>query len=234
MVWDRLREVAVPDSRFHLDFSMFIPDYAGSGRMIDALHSLPFYAGAGPVFVTPDNNLQELRGVLLRERRPLVMTTYGILRGFLFFAPGAVADTAIDYAASLDGAEQFARRVGLEQLRSLGPLDFLVKGASAVNQDGIRFGKGHGYFDVEWGLLRDIGLVDEDSPVVACVHDVQFIDEELESRETDTLVDWVITPTRTIGIDRRRKKPEGIRWDLLDPHLLASIPPLVELRDLSC
>ena len=54
MVWDRLREVVVPDSRFHLDFSMFIPDYAGSEQTIDALRSLPFYAGAGPVFVTPD------------------------------------------------------------------------------------------------------------------------------------------------------------------------------------
>jgi 5-formyltetrahydrofolate cyclo-ligase len=232
MVWDRLREVAVPDSRFHLDFSMFIPDYAGSERMIDALRSLPFYAGTGPVFVTPDNNLQQLRGVLLRERRPLLMTTYGVLRGFLLFAPGSVADAAIDYAASLDGAEHFGRRVGLDELRSLGRLDFLVTGASAVNRDGIRFGKGHGYFDVEWGLLWDIGLVGEESPVVACVHDLQFVDEELESRETDTLVDWVITPTRTISIDRRTEKPKGIRWDLLDPHLLASIPPLMELREL--
>ncbi len=83
---------------------------------------------------------------------------------------------------------------------------------------------------MEWALLWDIGLVGEDSPVVACVHDVQFVDEDLESRETDTLVDWVLTPTRTIRIEHRSEKPGGIRWDLLDPQLLATIPPLQELR----
>ena len=99
-----------------------------------------------------------------------------------------------------------------------------------MNGDGIRFGKGHGYFDVEWALFRDIGLAGEDSPVVACVHDVQYVEEELDSRETDTLVDWVLTPTRTIHVERRREKPRGIRWELLDPTLLATIPPLQELR----
>lgn len=229
-VWDRLREVAVPDSRFHLDFSMYIPDYPGSDRIPDALRALPCYPGDGPVFVTPDNGLQGLRAALLRERRPMLMTTYGILRGFLFFAPGAVPEGSIEYASSLDGAERFGERYDLDSLRSLGVLDFLVTGASAVNVDGIRFGKGHGYFDVEWALLRDIGSVGEESPVIACVHDVQYLEVELDARETDTLVDWVVTPARTIRIDRRGPKPGGIRWDLLDPELLATIPPLQELK----
>jgi 5-formyltetrahydrofolate cyclo-ligase len=229
-VWDRLREVAVPDSRFHLDFSMYIPDYPGSELIPKALRSLPCYSGRGPVFITPDNNLQGLRAALLREGRPMLMTTYGIYRGFVFFPPGSVPQDSIEFASSLDGAERFGLSYDLEAVRSVGRLDFLVTGASAVNGDGIRFGKGHGYFDVEWALFRDIGLADEDSPVVACVHDVQYVEEELDPRETDTLVDWVLTPTRTIHIERRREKPRGIRWELLDPTLLATIPPLQELR----
>jgi 5-formyltetrahydrofolate cyclo-ligase len=209
---------------------MFIPDYAGSELIPAAVQALPFYRGTGPVFVTPDNNLQSLRAALFREGRPLLMTTYGIFRGFLFFPAGSVPDGSIEYAASLDGAERFGRSYDLGLVRSLGSLDFLVTGASAVNRDGIRFGKGHGYFDVEWALLRDIGSVQEESPVVACVHDVQYVDDELDARDTDTLVDWVVTPTRSIRIERRKPKPGGIRWDLLDPKLLATIPPLQQLR----
>jgi 5-formyltetrahydrofolate cyclo-ligase len=230
VVWDRLKEVAVPDSRFHLDFSMFIPDYAGSDGIHAALKRLQFYEGTGAVFVTPDNNLERLRAELLRERRALLMTTYGILRGFVYFEPGSVPESSIDFAASLDGAERFGALYDLEAVRSLRRLDYLVTGASAVNRDGIRFGKGHGYFDVEWALLRDIGLVDEESPVVACVHDVQYLDEELPALPTDTLVDWIVTPTRTIQVRRKQPKPAGIRWDVLDPVLLASVPPLRELE----
>jgi 5-formyltetrahydrofolate cyclo-ligase len=230
IVWERLRDVAVPDSRFHLDFSMFIPDYPGSERIPEMVRQLPFYVGTGPVFVTPDNNLYSLRAALLRESRPLLITTYGILRGFVYFAPRSVPEHHIDFAASLDGAERFGTRLDLEGVRSLGRLDFLVTGASAVNRNGIRFGKGHGYFDLEWALLREVGSVDEDSPVVACVHDVQYVDEDLPSEPTDTLVDWIVTPTRTIRVSRRSPKPSGIRWDLVDPELVASIPPLQELR----
>ena len=230
VVWDRLREVAVPDSRFHLDFSMYIPDYPGSGAIHATLRGLSFYEGLRAVFVTPDNNLESLRAALLREGRPLLMTTYGILRGFLYFPPGSVPGPSIEFAASLDGAERFGTPYDLDALTTLRTLDFLVTGASAVNRDGIRFGKGHGYFDVEWALLREIGLVGEESPVVACVHDVQYLDEDLPALPTDTLVDWVVTPTRTIRVRRMQTKPAGIRWDVLDPVLLANVPPLGELK----
>ena len=29
-IWSRLREVALPDSRFHLDFAEVIPDFQGN------------------------------------------------------------------------------------------------------------------------------------------------------------------------------------------------------------
>jgi 5-formyltetrahydrofolate cyclo-ligase len=229
-VWERLRNVAVPDSRFHLDFSMYIPDYEGSERIHEAIRRLPFYEGTGAVFVTPDNNLQSLRAGFLRERRPLLITTYGILRGFVFFSPGNVPPGSEDYAASLDGAERFGTRLDLQAIAQLERLDFLVTGASAVSKEGIRFGKGHGYFDVEWALLRELKVVGEETPVVACVHDVQYVEADLPSRTTDTLVDWIITPTRTIEVERTRPKPSGIDWELLDATLLRTIPPLQELK----
>ena len=40
---------------------------------------------------------------------------------------------------------------------------FMVTGASAVSLDGVRFGKGHGFFDLEWGMFTDMGIVDDDT-----------------------------------------------------------------------
>lgn len=230
LVWDRLRGIALPDSRFHLDLSMFIPDYPGSDRIPAALADLPFYGGTGPVFVTPDNNLQALRASLLREGRPLLTTTYGISRGFIYFPTGSVLGPSVEFASSLDGAERFGMQVSIEALQSLGKLDFLVTGASAVSMDGIRFGKGHGYFDLEWAMLRHLQMVGEDTPVAACVHDVQCIEQYLPAQPNDSSVDWIITPSRTVKVARRQPKPLGINWDQLDPALVESIPPLRELR----
>jgi 5-formyltetrahydrofolate cyclo-ligase len=42
-IWSRLRDVALPDSRFHLDFAEVIPDFQGSEATTDRLIELPFY-----------------------------------------------------------------------------------------------------------------------------------------------------------------------------------------------
>ena len=230
LVWDRLRGIALPDSRFHLDLSMFIPDYPGSDQIPAALAGLPFYGGTSPVFVTPDNNLQALRASLLRAGRPLLTTTYGISRGFVYFPPGSVPDCSAEFASSLDGAERFGTHADINSLRSLGQLDFLVTGASAVSMNGLRFGKGHGYFDLEWAMLRHLQMVGEETPVVACVHDVQCTEHDLPAQPNDSLVDWIVTPSRTVKVPRRQPKPLGINWDQLAPALVESMPPLRELR----
>ena len=53
------------------------------------------------------------------------------------------------------------------KITSRGRFDLLVTGASAVSMEGVRFGKGHGFFDLEWGMFTDVGIVDEATPVVA-------------------------------------------------------------------
>jgi 5-formyltetrahydrofolate cyclo-ligase len=106
----------------------------------------------------------------------------------------------------------------------------MVTGASAVSLDGVRFGKGHGFFDLEWGMFTDIGIVDEKTPVVAVVHDVQVVEDKLVPSETDILVDYIATPTRLISVEKRGRRPHGVKWELLDPEQIASTPPIQELQ----
>ncbi|WP_423750650.1 5-formyltetrahydrofolate cyclo-ligase [Salinirarus marinus] len=230
-VWSQLRDVARPDSRFAWDFGEFIADYEGSDEGAERLVELAEERGCETWLVTPDNNLDPLRERLVERSTPFLMPTYGIRRGFLSLDPADVPAGAAAFAAVLDGMNRFADRVPIEALEADHPtLDVMVTGASFVTPDGLRMGKGHGYFDLEWAMLRQIGLVSEETVVVAAVHDVQLLSEERVSdgmvADHDTVVDYVVTPTRTVRVDGDRQKPSGIHWNLLTEAEIRSIPPL--------
>lgn len=229
-IWSKLYQVAKPDTRFHLNFAEVIPDFEGSEIATDHLVQMEDYASTEFAFITPDNCLVDLRRRMIAEGKSFVMSTYGIYRGFLLFEQGMVPPGAELYAAWLDGMEHFARPITLEEIARRGRFDFMATGASAVSVDGVRFGKGHGFFDLEWGMFTDLGLADESTPVVAVVHDCQLVQEKLTPSETDILVDCIVTPSGRHHVERRGKRPSGVKWNLLDPQQITDTPPLQELQ----
>ena len=134
-------------------------------------------------------------------------------------------------ASLLDGVARYWKHQTLAQLKeSVGRIDMMVTGASAITPSGIRFGKGHGYFDLEWAMTYTIGIVDESTPVFAVGHDCQVADVEVEVREFDTAIDYIVTPTRVIRTRSEFPKPTGgILWSQLTPGMRAQIPPVQEL-----
>jgi 5-formyltetrahydrofolate cyclo-ligase len=229
-IWLRLHEVAKPDSRYHMFFSEVIPDFKDSEKAIDRIVALPAFTSSKLAFITPDNCLVDLRRRLIEAGTPFVMSTYGIYRGFLYMAKGMVPKGAELYAAWLDGMEHFARPISLEEINRLGEIDIMVTGASAVSMDGVRVGKGHGFFDLEWGMFSDLELVNEKTPVITVVHDVQLVEDKLQPGATDIAVDFIATPTKLIEVQRRTKRPHGIKWELLDPIQIELTPPIQELQ----
>ena len=225
-----LAAVARPDSRFHLQFGDFIPDFDGSAAATDRALALPACAVARHVFVTPDNSLIDLRRRLMVAGTSLVVSSYNMARGFYLLAPGCVPPAQALYAAWLDGIEHFGRAVTLADLASLGPFGFVATGASAVAASGVRFGRGHGYFDLEWRIFSDMGLVGERTPVVTLVHDVQLLDKRLYPSPNDVLADWICTPTRTLAVQRDAPRPRGVPWPEISPEQVAANPALQELQ----
>ena len=57
-----------------------------------------------------------------------------------------------------------------------------------------------------------------------------MVEEKLTHSDTDILVDHIATPTRMIAVERRAKRPRGVKWELLEPEQIAATPPLQELR----
>lgn len=231
-VWTLLRCVALPDSRFHHDYSSFIPDFEGSSAATDRLVSLPSYKNAAIIFIAPDNCLQELRFQALKDGKVVLVTTYGIRRGFWVLDPKSIAQEKWEMASMLDGMERVGRHTTLAEITQMGKIDLMVTGTGAVNHQGLRFGKGHGYFDLEWAMLYLIGAVNTSTQTAAIVHDCQVLDEQLNGEIWDTGCDFVVTNTRTRLVDDASKPICGILWDKLERGMLADIEPLAELQNM--
>lgn len=232
-VFQQLRQVAYPDSRFHYDFGEFIADFQGSDRAVERLVQHRFYRQARCLFITPDNCLEQLRHRALQDGKRVLMTTYSIFRGFWLLDPAKIAPDRWLYAATLDGMERHGTPLTLAQIMTELPnLDYMVTGTGAINEAGVRFGKGHGFFDAEWGMLYRIGKISTATPSAAVVHDCQVLTEPLYPEIFDTVADAIFTPTRTIEVEAPHKPTCGIVWSLLDARMLESIPPLQELKRL--
>ncbi|EXJ86349.1 hypothetical protein A1O3_03300 [Capronia epimyces CBS 606.96] len=239
LVWPRLREVAIPDSRFHYDFSSFIADFKGSDAATERLVTLPCYINAQVVFVTPDNCLERLRFRALSDGKKVLVTTYAIRRGFWLLDPAVITTPGQRQLASLlDAMERpgLARHVSLSDMTALDlKVDLMVTGTGAINFSGIRFGKGHGFFDLEWAILTSINVVALDVPCIAVVHDCQVLDEELQPEPFDTVCDLIVTPTIIHDAAKQGLVPKptcGVLWDKLQAGMLDEIPPLRELQEL--
>ena len=231
-IWDRLKDVALPDSRFHMNFAEVIPDFIGSDKALDRVAELGFYKEGDYAFITPDNCLAELRSRMLRAGKSMVISTYGIYRGFVLLEPDMVPKGQEVFAGWLDGMEYFGRPITLAEVVERGRFDFMVTGASAVSLEGVRFGKGHGFFDLEWGMFTDTGIADESTPIAAVVHDVQVVEDKLYPSPTDIIVDYIATPGHLYRVERKTPRPRGIKWELLEPENIEATPPLKELQTL--
>lgn len=230
-IWRTLERVGLPDSRFHWDFSSFIADFEGNDEATRRVTELDAWVAADRVFITPDNSTERLRRAALRDGKTLLVTTYGIRRGFLQLDAEVVPPAEVSYAATLDGLDAYATPVSLAELRDGPGLALMITGGSAVSRNGIRFGKGHGYFDLEWAMLSEIGLTDEHTVIVDIVHDEQYVDEHLEGEAHDVPVDWIVTNERSIPVARPGREPGRVFWDLIPGSEHEFLPPIVELRD---
>lgn len=181
--------------------------------------------------MTPDNCLEYLRYRTLKAGKRILITTYGIRRSFWLLDPAIIDAEIFMYASTLDGIGKVGRCISVDEIcLSQIWLDVLITGTGAINEKGVRFGKGHEYFDLEWAILSATMVSGPASTTVAVVHDCQVLKENLKPEIFDIACDLIITPTRTIHVEKAQKPDCGILWDKLQPGMLEDIRPLQELK----
>jgi len=202
-----------------------IPNFIGSEKAAAGLCVSPAFRKAEVVKVNPDAPQREVRRRSLFAGKKLVMPTPRLSGGFLVVDPRLIPSTQISAASSIAGAFKWGKQTHPSQLPEI---DLIVLGSVAVTPDGRRLGKGEGYGEIEYGLLREHGRVGSTTPIYTTVHPVQIV-EYIPHEEYDLAVDAIFTPEQAIWIDRPLKRPDGIIWRLLPKHKIQEIPLLREL-----
>lgn len=226
---DTLSEIALPDSRWHLDVLSFVPDFAGSEQCCEALQQRAEYRGATLLLVAPDNSLRRVVQRALDDGKRVLVPTYGLRRGFVLLDPAQVPAEHRAFAATLDGLERYGSTLEVEALRALPHVDAIVTGAMALTTAGVHVGSGTAYLDLEWGILSSLGLADDRTPVIGLVHDRQLVDAAIAAGPYDITVDLVITPQRVLELTAERQRPAGLNWSAIRTAQLETIPYLAQL-----
>ena len=205
-----------------------IPPFPGQNKAAERLRRTTLYKKSFSVMVPPDRAQLQVRINLLQDRKRLVMATPGLRDGFREIPSSRISPSLWTKAVSSVGVMRYGRRLA-STLREIGRVDLLVTGAVAVSLQGDRIGKGTGYFDLEYMILREIGSVGGETPIIAIVDDLQVF-KELPWNGKDVSIDLIVTPTRSIAVQHPRPRPKGIDWPSLQPRQTRGMRPLWELR----
>jgi len=250
-VWDAFE--AGDQARFPFPPHDRIPNFAGADAACERLTETPEWRDAATLKCNPDAPQLPVRRAALRAGKT-VYVAQPRLRDpdpFLRLDPTEIPADEVDDATTVSGVSEHGVPTAPEDVSRV---DLVVAGSVGVTTDGARIGKGEGYSDLEWGVLRELGAVDseaqrasgsrvkpddsEATAVATTVHELSVLDGP-ESPIADSAalpapdahdvpLDLVVTPERTIYTDTPYPRPEGIDWDALDADKLDAIPVLAE------
>eukprot|EP00434_Breviolum_minutum_P034013 symbB.v1.2.030101.t1/scaffold3351.1/size58635/3 len=228
-IWDYMEEndiAANPRPVHHR-----IPNFVQAELTAKQVVKLPEFQNAKWVKVNPDRPQAEVRATVLRSGKMLLVPQPRLRTGFFsVLDPQKIPLEKYGYACTQAGVVEFGQPIDLDADLKV---DMVIIGSVAVNPaNGARLGKGEGFAELEYGMLRLMGAVDDDTPVVSCIHDCQLVDDIPAEKLLchDVPVDIICTPTQTIRVPRILPKPKGIYWDKLSPQKLGSILILQKLK----
>jgi 5-formyltetrahydrofolate cyclo-ligase len=220
-VWELLRRCCVvrfPGSQAR------IPNFAEADRAARLLSELAVWRRARAVKVNADAPQLFVRRLAIEDGKLLYVAVPGLRaeKCFVEIDPQRLGSRS-QLATNVPAACRYGRFVAP---RDMCPIDLVVCGSVAVSRNGTRVGKGGGYADLEYGLLREEGKVRECTPIATTVHALQITCERVTMGPHDVPVDFLVTPGEVIAARPTHARPRGIYWDLLPPKMLRTIPLL--------
>ncbi len=201
-----------------------IPNFAGADKAARLLRELTVWRRAQVIKVNPDAPQLFVRRAAIEDGKILYMAVPRLRaeKCFLEIDPQKLGGRAL-LATNVRGALKYGRLVSPREMRHA---DLIVCGSVAVGRDGARVGKGGGFSDLEYGLLREEGKVRELTPIITTIHQQQLVPYKIPMFPHDLPVDFLITPNEVIATRSVYPRPRGIYWDLLRVVKINAIPIL--------
>ncbi|WVZ88515.1 hypothetical protein U9M48_035032 [Paspalum notatum var. saurae] len=228
-VWDALEAGGVardPRPPHHR-----IPNFDGAAAAADSLGRLQVFQNAQCVKVCRDSPQKQVRFLTLSGDKKLLTPQPRLTTEFFSVLDSQMIPAGcIPEACTPVGAAKYGRPIGLDEKIKV---DLIVLGSVAVDpKSGARLGKGEGFAELEYGMLRYMGAIDDSTMVVTTVHDTQLVDDIPVEKLLihDVPVDIICTPTQVIFTNTTIPKPQGIYWEKLSPEKLGQIRVLRELK----
>ncbi|MFB6375911.1 MAG: 5-formyltetrahydrofolate cyclo-ligase, partial [Bradymonadaceae bacterium] len=151
-------------ARFPYPVEGRIPNFDGAEAAAERLFEHPLFANVDCIKVNPDSPQKYVRQQAFRHDITVFVPTPRLKGGFMRFDPAEIPEEHYADASMLSRWEPWAEAVELEALPQV---DVIVAGCVAVTRDGRRCGKGEGYSDLEFAVLRELGHAP--APVVTTV-----------------------------------------------------------------
>ncbi|MFT4889930.1 MAG: 5-formyltetrahydrofolate cyclo-ligase [Halobacteriales archaeon] len=224
-VWDELEESGA--ARFPFPPHGRIPNFEGADSAADRLAGADVWNRAEAIKANPDAPQRPVRRRALEDEKT-VHVAVPRLRDeecFVRLDPAEIDD--YDRATTIKGAPELGKQVGPEAMEHV---DLIVSGSVSVTEAGARIGKGEGYSDLEFAILREFGLVDDDTTVATTVHERQVLEDEGRPDGHDVPIDLLVTPERVVRCDSPFERPAGINWEVLPEEKVDAIPILQQFR----
>jgi 5-formyltetrahydrofolate cyclo-ligase len=202
-----------------------IPNFAGAKGAAERLARHSAWTNAETLKANPDSPQTHARRVALVQGKLLVMAVPRLRdqHPFRLLDPRKLSDEQRREAATIKGALRYGKVIDVDEVPEL---DLVLTGSVAVNLKGARVGKGGGFSDLEYGLLRESRKIDRRTVIATTVHPIQILRENLLMTRHDIPVNLVATPRAVIEVDGAYGRPPGILWDHLQPPQIHEIPVL--------
>jgi 5-formyltetrahydrofolate cyclo-ligase len=222
--WNYLEDHSI--ARFPRPVYNRIPNFVGAERAAIRIRELKEFTYAQVTKVNPDAPQARIRQIALEDGKTVLMPTPRLSVGFLKLDAKRIPRQMIKKAATISGAFKIGEKISLSQLPNI---DLIITGSVATSLEGGRIGKGEGYSEIEYGILRECGLVNDNVKIVTTVHDCQIVGP-FSVEKHDIPVDYVLTPTKLYETHTRLARPRGIYWELVTAEMIRKMPILEELR----
>jgi 5-formyltetrahydrofolate cyclo-ligase len=205
-----------------------IPNFVGAEHCAELLAETALWKRAKTIKANPDSPQRPIRQRALEQGKTLYMAVPRLRSDepFIELHPRKLKCSP-RVASSIKGAARYGRPVTLAEVPKI---DLVVCGSVAVNRRGGRVGKGGGYSDLEFALLREDRKIGRTTPIITSVHPLQIVEEEIPMAEHDIPLTAIITPAEIIAPELRYARPQGVYWRILPQEKIDDIPVLKERR----
>ena len=223
--WDALARSG--EARFPFPPHGRIPNFNGAATAADRLTARDEWQAADAIKANPDGPQLPARRRALRAGKTVYMAVPRLRddQPFLELDPERLTRDGIDTddAATVGGSSDHGVPIRPDAMPDV---DLILSGSVAVTESGSRVGKGEGYADLEFALLREFDRVDGETTVATTVHPMQIVpDGFVDSDAHDVPLDLIATPERVVETDAS-ERPVGIDWDTLPAAKREEIPVL--------